>query len=370
MRPVKCVYCKKFFDADKYEMCPHCNDGAGEFPQPPVVKPAAPVVVQCESCKKFYDANVDSSCPHCAGPELPYDEEPVAEEPAVKEEAGGIVVVRCELCGKFYDANSDKVCPHCKGITEELPEKEEQDEPFEEENKNEPGPVVAKCELCNKFYDASMNSVCPHCNGVTEELPEAETAEEELAEEKIEEAAAEEKIEEAPAQEPAAEEIPEEKAAVEPVAPVSISEAVKQADSVQSNDAIERFVDEKTVAFYNLSNDVEPVVGWLVGLKGEYKGVSFTLKSGRNYIGRSLNMDVALAKENTVSRDRHSIISFDPKQKKFFIQSGESRGLTYVNGELLMSFREINIYDVISLGACDLMFVPLCTDRFSWENIR
>lgn len=334
MRPVKCNSCKKFFDADKYEICPHCNQSGDSFPAPPVQEnvnpqPMAPVVVQCEICKKFYDASRDQVCPHCNGiPSTPPEEVNYENEEPINTQNDNE-----SPKGEMADVNVDEPVAEEKPFT---------------------APVVVRCELCNKFYDSNRDEVCPHCNGIPAPAPEKE----------------EEKNEEPPVNEARVEKIPEDEAAPEIVTPVSISEAVKNADSVQSNDAIERFVDEKTVAFYNLSNDVEPVVGWLVGLKGEYKGVSFNLKSGRNYIGRSLNMDVALAKENTVSRDRHAVISFDPKQRKFFIQSGESRGLTYVNGELLMSFKEIGLYDVVSLGACDLMFVPLCSDRFSWDNIR
>ena len=45
--------------------------------------------------------------------------------------------------------------------------------------------------------------------------------------------------------------------------------------------------DNCTIGYYSRVIGVEPVVGWLVCTEGEYKGESFKLKSGRNFIGRA-----------------------------------------------------------------------------------
>ena len=42
--------------------------------------------------------------------------------------------------------------------------------------------------------------------------------------------------------------------------------------------------DNCTVGYYSRVIGVEPVVGWLVCIEGEYRGESFKLKSGRNFI--------------------------------------------------------------------------------------
>lgn len=126
--------------------------------------------------------------------------------------------------------------------------------------------------------------------------------------------------------------------------------------------------DMVTVARYNFSDEINPVVGWLIAVKGEYKGSAFILNSGNNNIGRSLTNAVALAKERTVSRERHASIIFDPDNNKFFIKPGESSGLTYVNNELLLSVRELNSWDKIRLGAVEFVFVPLCSEYFSWDE--
>jgi len=125
--------------------------------------------------------------------------------------------------------------------------------------------------------------------------------------------------------------------------------------------------DVKTMAFYDFA-DTEPVVGWLVCIKGEYFGQSFNLKAGQNFIGRALNMDVPLAKDTSVSRNKHAIITYDPQNRVFFIQPGESNGLTYLNGSLLLAHSQINAYEKIKVGNSELIFVPCCGTQFTWED--
>ena len=125
--------------------------------------------------------------------------------------------------------------------------------------------------------------------------------------------------------------------------------------------------DVKTVAFYNFT-DAEPVVGWLVCVKGEYIGQSFNLKAGQNFIGRALNMDVPLAKDTSVSRNKHAILTYDPQNRVFYIQPGESSGLTHINGSLLLSPQTIQAYEKIKVGNSELVFVPCCGEQFAWED--
>ena len=125
--------------------------------------------------------------------------------------------------------------------------------------------------------------------------------------------------------------------------------------------------DVKTVAFYDFA-DTEPVVGWLVCVKGEYFGYSFNLKAGQNFIGRAMNMDVPLAKDTSVSRNRHAIITYDPLNRLFFIQPGESNGLTYLNDNLLLTHQPIKPYEKIRVGNSELIFVPCCGEQFAWED--
>jgi hypothetical protein len=138
----------------------------------------------------------------------------------------------------------------------------------------------------------------------------------------------------------------------------------EQVSEVTSHGAIE---DVKTVGYYNVA-ETEPVVGWLVCVKGAYIGQSFNLKTGRNSIGRAMNMDVPLAREASVSRNTHAVLTYEPQKRVFYIQAGESSGLTYLNGELVMTFTAIKAYDKLQFGAAEFVFAPLCGEGFTWGD--
>ncbi|MCM1307719.1 MAG: FHA domain-containing protein [Butyrivibrio sp.] len=123
----------------------------------------------------------------------------------------------------------------------------------------------------------------------------------------------------------------------------------------------------KTIGFYNSANS-EPVVGWLICIKGESIGECFKLKAGKNSVGRGTDMDVSLAHESTVSRVRHAILIYEPVKRIFIIQTGDADGLVYLNNELLMSHAELKSRDIIKLGEALLMFYPLCGEDFSWDD--
>jgi hypothetical protein len=125
--------------------------------------------------------------------------------------------------------------------------------------------------------------------------------------------------------------------------------------------------DGKTVAFYDLAG-AEPVVGWLVFTAGEYQGESFSLQAGRNTIGRAQDMDIALLQESSVSRNKHAIVTYEPQKRVFLIQPGEGSGLTYVNGELIMTFQELHDYDKVTLGKAECRLRTFCNENFSWDS--
>ncbi|MCD7867742.1 MAG: FHA domain-containing protein [Clostridiales bacterium] len=126
--------------------------------------------------------------------------------------------------------------------------------------------------------------------------------------------------------------------------------------------------DNCTVGYYSRVIGVEPVVGWLVCIEGEYKGESFKLKSGRNFIGRAANMDVVLSADHSISRYKHAAVIYEPRSRRFIVATGESRELCYLNGEVVLSNQPMEAYDILDLGDTRLMLVPCCNKRFSWEN--
>ena len=121
----------------------------------------------------------------------------------------------------------------------------------------------------------------------------------------------------------------------------------------------------KTVGFYD---KIDPVVGWLVCIAGSQFGEDFKLKTGRNFIGRSPEMDIVL-KDITVSRDKHAIIVYEPKGNKFLVQPGDAKELFYINDDVVLSAKEITANDVMTVGNTILMFIPCCSDKFNWDSV-
>lgn len=116
---------------------------------------------------------------------------------------------------------------------------------------------------------------------------------------------------------------------------------------------------------------ISPVVGWLVGTKGAYRGQSFNLKSGRNKIGRSHEMDVKLLNDDSVSRSSAAVIIFDAKAGQFFIIPGDSDSLCYVNDAAVYERRELTGYEQLEFGDAGMnqyVFVPFCGERFNWSE--
>lgn len=154
---------------------------------------------------------------------------------------------------------------------------------------------------------------------------------------------------------------------IQPVLNQQIHDYVNPASAAQPDQ-------EVTVGFWSdvevegKKTKIDPVVGWLVCIKGEAFGKSFLLKSGKNFIGRDRKMDVPLLEDKSVSRECHAICIYDPKSRLFLVQPGTSRELFYLNDKVVLGVEAIKASDVISVGKTDLMFVPFCGEHFSWEE--
>ena len=199
---------------------------------------------------------------------------------------------------------------------------------------------------CNQghFYDADKYSSCPHCNN------------------------------QAPAtggpNSPTVGRMPAGQGATEKVDVIS-KQSNPQTDSDNAkSDSLQGAVDDvqKTIGIFNTGKGKEPVVGWLVCIDGSSYGEDFKLRMGRNFIGRNKNMDVVLASDSSVSRDKHAIIVYDPKENMFIMQAGASKELSYLNDKVVLSPQELKAYDIIKLGATTLMFIPFCSDKFVWKT--
>jgi hypothetical protein len=126
--------------------------------------------------------------------------------------------------------------------------------------------------------------------------------------------------------------------------------------------------DGKTVGVFQKQLGVDPVVGWLVCIQGPDRGRDYRIRAGRNFIGRDESMHIAIRNDAGVSREKHAILSFEPRRAQFKLLPGDSAGLTYVNDQTVDVPVELAAFDNIELGATKLLFVPFCGERFQWTS--
>jgi len=137
---------------------------------------------------------------------------------------------------------------------------------------------------------------------------------------------------------------------------------------------INTFTDEgKTVGFVpaypvtpGANKKIEPVVGWLVCIDGPEKGRDYRIYTGRNFVGRSTDMDICVAEDNRMSRDRHFSIVFDPRSHGFYLMPGESEGVN-VNGESLMGKYKLSNDDIIECGSSKFCFIGFSREGRDWN---
>jgi hypothetical protein len=113
---------------------------------------------------------------------------------------------------------------------------------------------------------------------------------------------------------------------------------------------------------------LDPVVGWLVCIEGPDRGRDYRIHTGRNFIGRSAAMDIAISGDASISRENHAEVIYDPKHRDFSLEKGQTREMVYLNDERVSGETPLAPYDQIELGASKLLFVPFCGERFTWKR--
>lgn len=124
----------------------------------------------------------------------------------------------------------------------------------------------------------------------------------------------------------------------------------------------------KTMPLVQKRLGLDPVVGWLVCVEGKEKGKDYRLRAMINTIGRGETMDVCIKGDPTISAENHARLSYSDKNNRFMLIPAESKNLIYLNGDEVFSATPLNAYDVIDFGETKLIFVPLCSEKFTWEK--
>ena len=114
---------------------------------------------------------------------------------------------------------------------------------------------------------------------------------------------------------------------------------------------------------------VDPVVGWVVCVDGPLRGADWRIRVGYNYIGREVG-DILIQGDSQISREKHAMIAYHNKNRTYYVGPAEGRNIIELNGEPVFNATKLSKFDIITIGATKLMFVPLCDDTFTWDQER
>ena len=310
--------------------------------------------------------------------EKPQEEEPVAKETSTIEDKPSWEESREEepkveeKAPEAEEASVTEDKPSWEEAKEEEPKVEEK-EPEEEEasvteNKpswEEPKEEEPKAEEKEPVTEEAF---------ATEDKPSWEETKEE--EPKVEEKAPEAEEASAPEEKPSWEESPKEESVVEEGPTVEDTSTTEESSEVEQSVAATAESKEETLAdavpgripdeaiLQDMNSN--PVIGWLIAIEGIHKGRSYNVKQGRNFVGRSTAMDICLSGNSKISRERHAIITYDPRSKKCYLQPDESRDLIYINDDLLFGPMAMKHNDVITMGEEQFVFLTLQCDKADW----
>ena len=124
----------------------------------------------------------------------------------------------------------------------------------------------------------------------------------------------------------------------------------------------------KTVAMMQETMGFDPVVGWLACVEGPSRGKSYTIRGGINSIGRSDRMDITITGDRTISAENHAKVSYSDRNNRFNLLPGDGRNIVYLNGEEVFGPMPLSAYDLIDFGETKLLFIPLCSEKFTWKK--
>lgn len=265
----------------------------------------------------------------------------------------------------YYDSDKYSSCPHCAAsvAVNEIPSPDSLgSNPMNINGQNSSSPRLSEyfSMSTNKFHDEDpQNNTQPLVNKQYDLQPSPEPVSQPRSE-------PDPQPNPEPVPRPNPEPVPQPRPKSAPQPQTQLTQQISEAGYTGSMDDIHTMV-----KFTDIPD--EPIVGWFAAIKGIEKGASFEVRYGRTTIGRSgidYLVDVDLHMDASISRGAQAIVVYDPRNKKFIIQSTNGKTFVYVNGEMLMSHMDLKLYDIVSIGESDLIFVPLCSERFSWDQMQ
>jgi len=137
----------------------------------------------------------------------------------------------------------------------------------------------------------------------------------------------------------------------------------------EDDDTVTVALSQKAAAGAVRKPSFKPVVGWLVCVRGSDFGSSFTIRLGKNHIGRAADMDIVLHGDDSIAMKNHAAVYYVPKQRRFAVEPGASGKRFYLNRDAVIRPVWIKQHDILIIGNSSLMFFPCCGEHFSWEEL-
>ncbi len=114
---------------------------------------------------------------------------------------------------------------------------------------------------------------------------------------------------------------------------------------------------------------VQPVVGWLVCIKGPNIGKEYRIHSDYNYVGSSKG-DIIIQGDPKISHERHMLVTYDPENRSFYVSPAAGANIVRLNDKgLIGGGEQLKNYDIIRTGDTSLLFIGLCGPEFGWEDV-
>lgn len=258
-------------------------------------------------------------------------------------------IKKCKICEKFYDVNSYETCPHCGGskndsesVNNEFKKNESSKGLWGRLKKDKKEKTEKTGDVDDKIISGTLNFENTNKNEDFKTVQEIEKNEEEN--QKIYNHSNDIEL--------------------TPVTPNK--EIMKKPEKREYVKEVQNDDEMKTVQVYNTPN--EPVVGWLVCVKGACMGDSYTIRSGNNKIGRNRDNDIVI-EDSTISREQ-AVIMFEPRKQKFhLIPNPNASKFMYINDDEVIERMYLEPYTHIEIGEnVEFVFVPFCGEHFNWKD--
>lgn len=64
------------------------------------------------------------------------------------------------------------------------------------------------------------------------------------------------------------------------------------------------------------------------------------------------------------------LLFMNQRRKFLLLRPGDSHELFYLNDKVVLNNEALSSYDVLTVGNEKLIFIPLCGEKFCWEDTK